>query len=346
MTRSAPGAVHLPAVSEVFADLLRGRRAELNARFADARHRLPALDPSAFGAFLREHVDPLVRAVHEMRPQRATAVALAAFDVALELVGQQLAGPGARRRVIDDVWHRVLPAAARAVADAPQRVMASLSNAAHQIAGTQGARHAEWIEELARLAPRCSDTEELLRIGQIAAWRAGLAHYRQGAIAAAAALPRPLALAAVAASESAEWATIEAGLRGSEWFDPSQPASTAPAVVRIGGFRGFGGPFTQPPHVVIEAGQLHALSGDERWLVMADCFGATFHRVPADGGRPAVPSISLPPAVRLRGDDTLCVGARTVALEPSGEITSVAASATTLALTWSHSHHLTLVALA
>jgi hypothetical protein len=341
-------------LSGPFAAVLRARRAELNARFAETRHRLPALDAGAFGDFLRQSADPLVRAVDAACPGRAEAVALAAFDVALELVGRQAAGPatagGGVGGAVDELWRRALPAGARAVAAAPERLIAALSNAAHQVAATPGACPGRWVAELERLAPACSDPDDLLRLGQVAAWRAGLAHYRRGAIASAAALPEPVALAAVGAAPTARWSEVEAGLLASEWFDPSRPAARADAPARVaaavGAFRGFGGPFVAPPHVSLVAGQLHVASADERWLLTADLFGATFHRLAGDEWRPTPPGAPLPPGLRIEGEGALALPSGRVTLPGRGAMTSAAATATTLAVTWSLTHQVTLVALA
>lgn len=329
-------------LSAAFASALRGRRAELNARFAEARHRLPALDPGAFGDFLRESADPVVRAAEAACPGRAEAAALAAFDVALELVGRQAMGG-----TIDELWRRALPAAARAVAAAPERVLAALSNAAHQVAATPDA--GRWVAELERLAPACPDPDDLLRVGQVAAWRAGLAHYRQGAIAAAGALPEPVALAAVDAAAPARWADVEAGLLASEWFDPSRPATRAGApthVAVVGAFRGFGGSFVAPPRVALVGGRFHVSSGDESWLLTADLYGATFHRLTSAQPRLAPPAGALPPGLRIGDDGSLALDDGRVTLPGLGAVTSAAATGTTLAATWSLTHQVTLVALA
>jgi hypothetical protein len=295
----------------------------------------------------------VVLAVDAACPGRAEAVALAAFDVALELVGQRLAGPGAAGAAVDETWRRALPAAARAVAADPERILAALSNAAHQVAATPGACADRWVADLERVAPACAAPDDLLRLGQVAAWRAGLAHYRRGAIAAAAALPEPIALAAVGATAAARWRDVEAGLLASEWFDPSCPASTSEVPVRVaaavGSFRGFGGPFVAPPHVSLVAGQFHVSSGGESWLLTADRYGATFHRTAGGEARPARPAAVLPVlprGLRVDGDGSLVLHDGRVALPGAGAVTSVAATGTTLAVTRSLTHRVTLVALA
>ena len=327
-------------VSEQFARVLRSSRDELNARFAEARQRQPALAADAFLDFLRDVVDPLICAVDKACPERSDAVALAAYDVALELVAQRIAGAGARGSAIDTTWRRLLPTIARIVAAEPPRVLASLTNAAHQLEATPGAKPGAWIDDMARLGPECSNVEDLLRVGQIAAWRAGLAHFRRGAIGVAAVLPESLALLAVAAAPSTKWPEIEAGLLASEWFDPARPderrvsgkGEPLRARAMVGAFRGFGGVFLEPPRVTHVRGHFHVSSGDQCWLLTADLYGATFHRVaPNDVALPK-PVASVPAGVRLP--------------DGCGSVTSVASSETTLAVTRSMTHQVMLLALA
>ena len=326
-------------VGEPFARVLRASRDELNARFAEARQRHPSLAGDELLGFLTEVVDPLVSAVAAVCPDRSDAVALVAYELALELVGQRLVGPLARGMAIEATWRRALPAAARLVAADPSRVVGSLSNAAHQIEGTPGARVAAWVDDMVRLAAHCATADELLRVGQVAAWRAGMAHFRKGAIAAAATLPQPLALNAVGAAPDRGWAEIEADLLASEWFDPAlraKPSASANAsslrtVATVGAFRGFGGVFGVPPRMTHAAGNFHVSSGDECWILTADLYGATFHRVAPNEARLPRPLETPPSGVRLP--------------DGPGVVTSVASSATTLAVTRSLTHHVILIAL-
>jgi len=323
-------------VSESFERALRGSREELNARFAEARQQFPALSADAFTAFLREAVDPLVQSVDAVCPERADAVGLAAYGIALELVGQRLVGAGAPDTAVESTWRTLLPAMPQLLAAEPSRVIASMTNAAHQVGTTPNANAAAWVNDVTRLAPDCGGVDELLRVGQVAAWRAGLAHFRQGAIGAAAALPETLAVKAVAAPASSRWADIEAGLRASEWFDPAKPdgpdrKGALRQVATIGAFRGLGGQFIVPPRVTRVAGNFHVLSGDETWLLTADLYGATFHRLVPNETAASRPVATIPPATRLP--------------DGPGTVTSVASSKTTLAVTWSLTHRIMLFAL-
>ena len=185
--------------------LLRSGRAEFNARFVAARRIHPELEPGAFTEFLATAVDALAQAVEKVRADQLGEVTMAAYDAGLELVGQKLAGPGARLACIEEAWRRILPNAALLVASAPGRLIPATCNAVHQLASTPCARAAQWIETMEKLAPECADADAFLKLGQVAAWRAGLPHLRSGAIAAADTLPESLALSALGATSGCSW---------------------------------------------------------------------------------------------------------------------------------------------
>lgn len=326
-------------VSEPLARVLRAGRQPFNAQFAAARRRHAALDPDRFHAFLQDTVDPLARAVHAVSPDRTAGVVFAAYELGLELVGNRLLEARAGTSQIEPCWRALAAAAPRHVAAEPRRVLAATANAVHQLEATPGARPEAWVRDLAVLSPACPDPETVLKVGQVRAWMAGLAHYRAGALAVADTLPEPLALAAVGASGS--WAGVRTRLHADPWF---VPGTAEPALVHgAGAFRGFGGAFLAPPRVALHAGQLVASSAGESWMVAADAFGATLHRAHAqETGAPV--ATALPQGVRWAGG-VLTVRGRALAVPLCGAITSAAADAGTLAVTASLSHTIALVAL-
>jgi hypothetical protein len=110
-------------------------------------------------------------------------------------------------------------------------------------------------------------------------------------------------------------------------------------VGSAGAFRGFGGVFLRPPLVAGAGGQLFAYDGESCWLLHADVFGSTLHRV----------------SDQLSADDE----GSTFRLEPDGRVShrrhsavfaelkgasSWAANQTTLAVTSPLSHRVTFVA--
>jgi len=337
-------------VNPAFARVLASARADFNRRFSEARHRYPELTPERFAAVLQGPGDAIVAAAEQAAPGAAAAVAPAVYDAALLLVGQRLAGPDARHPWIQAAWTEVLPRLGGLVATAPERLIAALSNAAVQVAATPGARPQQWIALLRDLGPACGSGDELLALGQVAAWRSGLSHYRTGALAAADQLPRAVALAAVDAPSESDWLVVRTDLQRNVWYDPgARPERPRLRVAaRVGAFRGFGGLFAQPPRVVSAPGTWLALTDEGSWHLIADACGATFHRAERSGDGAAAPASfgSLPDGLELQGT-VLRRGREELDLGDLGTLTSHALSSdgSTLAVTGDGTHAVVLIAL-
>jgi hypothetical protein len=340
-------------VCEAFASVLRAARQDLNGRFVTARHAFPTLDGEAFAEFLKNTVDPLVAAVDVVRPECTAPVTFAAYDAALELLGQNLAGPKARNRHINEGWRQLLPAAAPHVAAAPARVISALSNALHHLETTPGARPEWWIAAMGAFAPACGDPNIFLRLGQVFAWRAGLAHFREGALDVARTLEPSLGLSAVGAAHGHGhgWPDVVDRLARDPWFDPTaSPGDSQDGAIglrllgTVGAFRGYGGLFSDPPSVLATDGRILVSSGGECWALFADAFGATFHRAGIDEFTTAWGRKDPLPGIRISGH-TITRGNSSLDLESLGSISSAAATPHTLAVTSPITHGVTLIAL-
>lgn len=314
-------------ISPAFASILASGRAQFNGRAVEARRRFPSLDMAAFGAFLHDGVDPLVVAVAAAAPERVGGVTLAAYDMALELVGHVLAGPAAKNPFVNTVWRELAPQFSPLLAMAPVEVLGMLSNAAIHIASVAGARPAQWQGELAALAAQIATLAQLRAVGQVLAWRAGVAHFRQGALAAADTLPPALALAAFG-EPGAQWPQVRAQLQENPWRGSAEGRE-------FGSFTGLGGDFGTPPQVRATDDGFVVCSAERHYLLVADAYGAVLHGATAQEYEQA--NTGMPSSVRLDGA-TVHLGARSIALDlPAGDI-ALAANAHTLAITspWTH----------
>ncbi|MDO8050483.1 hypothetical protein O3301_18655 [Janthinobacterium sp. SUN211] len=314
-------------ISPAFATILASGRAQFNGRAAEARRRFPALDMAAFGAFLHDGVDPLVVAVAAAAPERVGGVTLAAYDMALELVGHVLAGPVAKNPFLNSVWRELTPSFAPLLSTAPVDVLGMLSNAAIHIGAVAGARPAQWQAGMAAVAPQVGSIAQLRAVGQVLAWRAGVAHFRQGALAAADTLPHALALAAFG-EPGAQWPQVHAQLMANPWRGNAEGRE-------FGAFTGLGGDFATPPQVRATLYGFVVRSAERHYLLVADAYGAVLHSATAQEFELA--QTGVPASVRLDGA-TVHVGARSIALDlPAGDI-ALAANAHTLAITspWTH----------
>ena len=306
-------------LSPHFSDVLRASREEINARFTLMRREFADLDAESYFAFLRTGGDAVVRSVESIA---AVETGRAVCEVALELVARNLAGPKARSRWQEEAWTRLLPAGARFVAAEPRRVLGAVSNAVNQIAATHGARVEQWLTLMQHAAGVAESTDDFLHAGQIAAWRSGMAHYREGALRMAGALPEPLVLATL--DMTGPVTPLLERLRADAWFNPDAAASAPWPVARAGAFRGFGGVFALPPVIALHHGQWVATSGDEHWLLTADAFGATFHRLAGESIPGSQAARALPRGFMLPAD--------------CGELTSMATLGATIAATASLTH--------
>jgi hypothetical protein len=333
-------------VSGVFAQILHANRSRYNAKFAEARWRRPKLEPEAWAALLRTTVAPLVEAVDGIQPDQTAQAADPLYEMALDLLGQELLGPRSPYPAIVAGWETLLPGLARFVAASPRQVAGSVTNALYNLSTTRGARPYEWISSLLSLGEICGDTATLLRAGQVAAWRAGLAHYRFDALEICtqlAVVNVPVARAALGlpADDPAPLENVIDRLWANPWLSPTAAARGTPApqmrlVARVGDFRGLGGEFLTPPLVMAAEGRLVVNEGQRWWWLTADVFGATLHRAPELGVKPQT---AVPPAWKRSLE----------AAKPAGyphpqTITSLAATETTLAATSSLSHRVHLLA--
>lgn len=330
------------SVSTALAEVLRGGRSEFNRRYAEAQHRYPALDAQAFGEYLAGPVDQIAAAVARSDSSAVAAVVDAAFELGLSLHAQRWIGPGARTAGIVETWQALAQQAPQHLTQAPLRVLSALANALVHWWGQGGG--APWARTVLRLAARARNPEDLLRAGQVAAWRHGMAHYRDSALERLRTLDRELA-ALVFEVPLAQWEeSTLSRLAQDRWWRPDVGSDRRAASLAgsVGEFIGYGGRFPQPPLVALRAGQLLLQSGQERYALYADAYGANLHAV---AEAPLRASVQLPSGFRL--DDGVLSGPGVrIALGDRGAITSAAASADTLVLTHAWSHAATLIALA
>lgn len=324
-------------VSAAFGAALAAQRREFNALAAEARRRYPGFDQDAFTQFLVEAADPVVDAVAHTAPDSVHGVAAHAFRMGLEMVGQRLADGSPRTSGLVRAWTTVLPRFAPLVARAPERTLGMLSNAALHLATLPGVRVQRWERDMAALAPLVDSIEHLRALGQVLAWRAGAAHYRQGAIAAADGLPEALALAAFRCADAGSWQLARASLASDPWWRAeADPDGVSTHVT--GSFAGFGGLFTTPPRLAAAESCFVVQSGERAFLLIADAYGVVL--LPA-GEADAGAVANLPYLVE--GDDLL-VGRQRIALALPPEGLALCATASTIALSSPYTHAIQLVA--
>jgi len=275
-------------IAGTLAGHLEANRDALNQRVLELQRSSAGFEPAAFAAAIGELVPPVLEAVEAHGDGFGSLVAQALVDAALELTAAGLLdGP------VRDGWSGLLPLLGAQLAEEPRRIVAAVSNALVNMTRNLGARPEQWLSIMTELAAT-TDATTFLAAGQAAAWRAGMAAYRVDALAVA----RPLDPAVVQMALGASPEQLGA-MASDPWFDPGGsdgggPANAAP--VRVGSFRGFGGPFVRPPLLALDGDRVIAMDGDGEFLVFADAFGSAVVRA----GGTAATAISTqgpPPAL-------------------------------------------------
>jgi hypothetical protein len=331
-------------IQGALARVLEERRSRFNTLFAEARRVLPQLDADAFSTFLRATIAPALDAVAGVAPDRIGEVGEVLFEVALELIGKDLLN---KHPSLATGLPRLLSGLPGQLAEDPRGLASAITNALCYFSQVAGARPEEWIDAVLRIGRDGVKTSVLLEAGQVAAWRAGMAHFRQGSLAICERLEPRIVCDVLGVPDNVGNASVEAvinQLRVDPWFDPgnSSGKKVLQIVGRVGGFRGFGGPFVAPPRVAFVDGQFLVDDGDSCRLLIADRFGASFHRTSAD-----FPKRTKNPdgPFRIERKGRVTCGKETGFFEELRDFSSAAADATTLAVTLPHSHFVNLVAM-
>jgi hypothetical protein len=330
------------------AQALERNRATLNARFAAAQAGGGRIDPGAFMEHLGEVVEPIVRAVAAEFAEKVDPTTLALYDLSLELFAATLLGPESACPPIGTVWRKLLPRLPRLLAREPGRLAGSLTNAVYNLASTAGTRVDEWIERMIALAPLATDVRGYLDCGKILAWRAGMAQYRDGALATARQLDPLLAARALGLPEAAPAADVATALdriTENPWISPTDALTSAgdPRRMRIaaraGAFRGFGGPFLRPPTVTYMHDHFLVSDGESTWMLLADLQGSTFQRIDDPPPKPN----RIAAAIQSEPDGTVRWGDAIATFEELAGFSSHATDGKTLAITIPTSHHVFLL---
>jgi hypothetical protein len=310
-------------------------RARWNALFAQARREAPRLDAGVFAELLRHDLAPACDSLarSEPDPEKQAAAADILFQHALDLIAREQLGPHARVPDFARLWCSMLVCAAHAIAVRPAEMVPALTNALHHLCITPGARPGWWSTQLVAL----HDPAQVLDGAAVLAWRAGLPRLRTAALAACARLDDATRAAALG-----DDAPLLSRLHDDPWASAERPQIKI--VARLGGFRGFGGPFLRPPRVGALDEALVVTDGETTWKLHADRFGAQLARTAPLDGAMFDPALAHPWGIAPDGTITRTDVDARVALPELQRAPSYACTARTLAVVLPRSHTVALVA--
>ncbi len=337
--------------NDPFGKALAAARSRYNTQFALARMGQPRLQAEVFLDHLNTTVRPVIEAVHRHDPAQVGAILDVLYTMSLDLVGRGWMGAEARYPVLDKGWRRLFAVHAALLVEAPQSIATALTNALFNLSQEPSARPEVWINEMVAVGRHVADHTAWLDAGMVLAWRCGLAHYREGALAVCAHLKPDAASRALGLDETlsaSALASLLSALKTDPWAQPADTVTDADARKRLrfvgvgGGFRGTGGPFITPPQVAIREGGFVVWDHDFLWSMHADAYGTVFRRL---GAAPTT-------APQAQGDPLRIASDGTVRGTEQGEIfpglanaSSAASTATTLAVTLPDAHYVYLVGL-
>lgn len=264
-------------ISPALEKILRSGRPQFNARVAESKHRYPSFNTENFADFLIKSIDPLLQSVDKVAPDYSSKVVTAAFDIALNLVGRDLAGPHTSNLRMNRLWQDIFPSISLHLATNPHLVLGALSNALINIETMLGARPDQWLVMMQKFAQRAETAQHLLNIGVLAAWCCGAAHFRKAALQAATTLPEAVVLNLLGVDKKNSLNVLLQKLETNPWW-LLQLQSTDEQLIKkeVGAFSGFGGHFSVPPQVRVNDDGFVVKSGDRYNILIADAYGAIF----------------------------------------------------------------------
>jgi hypothetical protein len=322
-------------IEGALAAALERNRERLNAHIASLTAGGRPLDTADLADHLRENVAPAVEAVQAIDPASSEKVALALFDLSLDLFTSDLLGRSARVPAVAGGWKVLLPHYARLLRLDPRRVAGAITNALTNVAAFTDTGPGIWIDGMASLHEQIEDIDTFLHAGRAEAWRAGLAHYRSAALDSCTVLPAAMVAAILGITAPEEVPSLLERFRTDPWIDPGDPQRDRKlsVVTSIGAFRGFGGGFFIPPRVQAVDDRLIVSSGDRQWELYADRFGATLLPL-----RTAVPQTPKGGASPIDPDGNVKVGEQSSSFPELAGSTSAAAVGGSVAVTPRYSH--------
>jgi hypothetical protein len=286
--------------------LLTDSREILNARFQQKRASGVKVDPQVWSSHIVTVIAPIVDSVHRLAEERSRVTLIDLYDVSLDLFAAGHFSESGSSLLLFQLWKDILPKCAKILSRSPRRIAGSLSNAVLALTMESSGVAQRWLGEIKRTSNSCENPQQLLELGKLLAWTAGMAHYRLPALALAKQLQLPLLRTVFQIAEAVPENSIRNWLTELE-FDPwaqllsgNTPRKQKVEQVAIcGAFRGFGGLFLEPPKVFIHRGQIYVSENQTLYRLVVDRFGHSLQR--AGNVEAEKPSATSSPQIDSKG---------------------------------------------
>ena len=273
-----------------FADELKSRRDEYNRKFAVAQRLYPRISEDEFSFFLSGHVEPLVNELHKSLGGNTGTICESLYDFALEASGKRIF---LKKPSLAEHWKELLAGFGDFFVRDPAGFPRTIANALFNLSLASPEAPAAWTGLMLSLKESAGNPHDLFNYGKAAAWRCGMAHFREDALPLLKGFgpgeqKKILGLPEEMSEEGL--GDIITRIGRDPWFDPreyiegnGEKSEVLDIVSVAGGFRGFHGHFISPPLVEAVNGALIAFDQNASYLIMSDVFGTTLSRINLSG---------------------------------------------------------------
>lgn len=318
---------------------LAANRDTFNAMFKARKTLSRSLQADDFYHVLADVVAPVVEAV-DLAGLEVPATAHALYGIALTLTQRSLLGLNSRHEFVERVWKELLPQVANLVAKHPHDVTTAVSNAAYHLGLRSQGIQSQWLKTMKVVALESPDLQAFLDAGVVVAWTSGMTHWRKPALEAWSRLDSTLNKITLRVSSTNTYPPEVLRQQLTEAFqEPAGDKNPSLQIVyRTGGFRGFAGPFLNPPMVYSNGDRVFAADSNGHHRVFADIFGATIERT-----NPSTPT-DFRSAFEYSPDGTIAAFGEARKFFELENASSTAGNNDFMAVTLPHSHHIWVVA--
>lgn len=267
------------------AQLLSAQRTHFNQLYRRARLTAPGLDGAVVSASMQRILPAVMTPVLARDPAQGATVLDALYRVSLRLLAQGLIGSEARGAQWESSWVALSQAVPHCLIEQPELVLSAQADALAHVSAQGEQAIGRWRDCMLAVAPEVEGVAQWLQAGQVAAWLAGLAHYRASALRVAAGLPAQLLTLLFAVDEHAgfAWPALLQSLQRYPWADVNALAHGEEHLdfqfcAQAGEYEGLAGVFATPPEVCVHEGRLLAFDAHWVWRIYADRYGISFQR--------------------------------------------------------------------
>jgi hypothetical protein len=268
-------------ISGPLAVILEKNRHRYNTLFAMARQTRPALDNEILAYYLWAVVQPIVNELDNRRSANTEAVVGALYEHILNLMQTNLLGTQSKLTQFEECWKKGLIQYSELIVSNALEFLIKFSNALFNICSTPNTRPADWIERLISFKSILHDISAFQKVGFVAAWQSGMAHYRSRALQILSEMSDDTfnRILLMEKNTISDKNTMIQELINNPWKNPQHAglAIRLPEQLKmtaaIGGFTGYGGPFLSPPVVSACSDGIIVHCRNQAWLLHADFYG-------------------------------------------------------------------------